>query len=189
MLARDDDSSESALSENVKALGWHSTNVLVRVGVETFWYFGLAQTSRALTRALVAKAGSSQFYALRCGLGAITKQLLTHPNITLRCSCPVATISCHPSTQQLIVEGQTYDAAVVATTANVATKLCTSTPATAALLTPRQQDFLASQQYVHKAWHCGVCWSTPHTPCCCHCCCSYCCVGTLATFTSPTLYP
>lgn len=131
-------------------VGETAYQVVVRSGVEPFWYFSCEEVSRALSVALQARAATARFYSFREGMDSICRALLS--NIETHTSADVAPILCETDGRFLIrfSKGsqaceERFDEVVIATTATAAHTLTTEL---GDVVQPAMREFLESQSYV-----------------------------------------
>lgn len=136
LAAYDDRSIEQ---EALARLGRGAYELLVRPGIEPFWYFSCAEASRALLLALQARAASARFFTLRDGMDSIATRLLD--GIELRAGADVHAIERDGA--GLRIEGERFAEVVLATTAGVALSLAREH----AVVSP-PRALLSTQRYV-----------------------------------------
>lgn len=109
----------SVRDEALRSVGEEAYEVLVRPGIEPFWYFSCAEVSRALFLALQARAPTATFSTLRDGMGSIARELAARAG-EVRTGVEVARVEPGPGGEGVLVDGEPFAGAVVATTATVA---------------------------------------------------------------------
>ncbi len=129
----------SITDEAVAVLGREVYEFLIRPGIEPFWYFACEDVSRSLFLALHARAATARFFTLRDGMGSLAPRLAQASEV--RTATAVERVERAPGGGAL-VDGEAFDAAIVATTASTATRI-----AGAALPDP-VRDFVAGRTYV-----------------------------------------
>jgi oxygen-dependent protoporphyrinogen oxidase len=129
----------SVRDEALATVGAEAYEFLVRPGIEPFWYFSCAEVSRALFLALLARAATARFFTLRSGIDTLSKALVH--DVEVRSGVPVAEIV--RDGRAVRVDGERFEAVVVATTASVATRLLEGTE-----LDDELRRFAGSQTYV-----------------------------------------
>lgn len=132
-------------------VGENAYQVVVRSGIEPFWYFSCEEVSRALAVALQARAATARFYAFRDGMDSICRALAV--NIETHTSAAVEPLVCETDGRLLVRyarEGAPYeerfDEVIVATTASTAHTL-TAQLGDGVVPAP-MRDFLITQGYV-----------------------------------------
>ncbi len=131
-------------------VGENAYQVVVRSGIEPFWYFSCEEVSRALAIALQARAATARFFAFREGMDSICRALAA--GIETQTSAEVQPLICETDGRFLVRfsrDGQLFeerfDELVMATTASVAHKLSAEL---GEVVPPAMREFLASQSYV-----------------------------------------
>ncbi len=141
---------QSIAQDARRRVGETAYQVVVRSGIEPFWYFSCEEVSRALAIALQARAATARFYAFREGMDSICRALAA--NIQVQTSAEVEPLLCETDGRFLVrftragkLHEERFDEVVVATTASVAHKL---TEQLGEVIAPSMRAFLASQTYV-----------------------------------------
>ncbi|MBW2260738.1 MAG: FAD-dependent oxidoreductase [Deltaproteobacteria bacterium] len=155
VLSKHDD--RSAAEAAREALGEDVYQYLVRPSIESFWFFSCEEISQALMLALYARAAGSRFYTLAGGMDQICTRLVK--GIDVRTGCRASAIHAR-SEDEIAIEwehgdmphAETFDGAVVATTASQADWLTRKLPPS--MVTAVQRMFLGSQRYVANV-HCA----------------------------------
>ena len=129
---------------------------LVRPGIEPFWYFACEDVSAALAEALTAHAAGARFYYIAGGIDQICQSLVSGVPVSL--GAAVTALAAVPDGVQVSVTGpdgpftETYDHAIMATTASVAHRLTAALPDEQ--VSPEQRAFLQSQAYASNIHLC-----------------------------------
>lgn len=129
----------SVRDEALATLGEQVYEFLVRPGIEPFWYFACEDVSRSLFFGLQARAATARFFTMRDGMGAVSERLVD--GLEVRTDCAVSAIE--PDGAGVRVDGEAFEAAVLATTTSTATRLAPSELTAAAI-----DRVLTSQHYV-----------------------------------------
>lgn len=137
---------ESVAQDAVRRLGEELYQIIVRSGIEPFWYFSCEQVSRALALALHARAATARFYTLRDGMDLVCRTLVR--DVEVRTGAPVGPIQRDGGRFLLRWPRgeEAFDDLVVATTASVARELTAGL--TGDELSPGTRRFLETQTYV-----------------------------------------
>lgn len=137
-------------------VGEEAYQVLVRSGIEPFWYFSCDEVSRSLAMALQARAATARFFTLRRGMDSVCQALCR--GVDTRLAEKVHSLArSGPGVAVTSVKGSEYfDEVVLATTATAARELG------AAWLSASTEEFLGSQRYVPNV-HAG--FRVPRSSC------------------------
>ena len=135
-------------------------DILIRPGIEPFWYFSCEEISEGLLLALSAHAAGAKFYFLSGGIDQLCQRLAS--SVTLKLNAEVTSIEsegemfsvCFQQNQsELSGDGSpleearaSFDRVIIATPAQVAQSLIKDVPH--AQVDETQRAFLASQKYV-----------------------------------------
>jgi oxygen-dependent protoporphyrinogen oxidase len=113
----------SVKDEAVARLGERVYEIIVRSGIEPFWYFSCEEVSRALALALHARAATARFYTFASGMDTVCQALTK--GIETRLGQAVAPLERADGGFWVGPDGEAerFDDVVVATTASVARKL------------------------------------------------------------------
>ncbi len=142
LAALDDRSIED---EAIATMGEQAYDFLVRPGVEPFWYFSCAEVSRSLFLALQSRAPTAKFFTMRDGMDSIATALSAGHGLRLG----VEVTEVVPDGDGVSVDGECFDEAVVATTADVTRRIVSED-----LLDTGLGSFVESQRYVANLHAC-----------------------------------
>ena len=124
---------------------------LVRPGIEPFWYFSCDQVSAGLCAGLTAHAAGARFFYLKDGIDRVCGHLLKE--VEVRTGMAVREVAPGPDGSGVVVsvendeERYAFDAAVIATTADVAARLVQQHAGELGI-DQGLMAFLGSQEYV-----------------------------------------
>jgi oxygen-dependent protoporphyrinogen oxidase len=132
-------------------------DILVRPGIEPFWYFSGEEVSEAMALALTSWAAGAKFYSVQGGIDQICTRLVGEGPLVRTGTEVVGLVPVENGIQVTVKEGDAeeslcFDGVVLATTANIAAQLTQDLPEE--MICESQRAFLNSQRYAANIHAC-----------------------------------
>ena len=132
-----------------RELGKNVYDVIIRPGVESFWYFSCDESSAAMTKALQAQAANAKFYSFKNGMDTICAALIRQVDCHLGVAAQY--IEPHRDAYSVRLDNKNwadgFDGVIIATTAPLANQLIRKLPTT--IVEESVRTFLEAQRYVN----------------------------------------